>query len=208
MSRWVAKGLQWWLQQQVSAVDALTVEVEATNPELWAGRVARLAIQAEGAVYRGLVLSRVALETEAVGIQWDFWRRGEDPFPETITVAIALELTQADLRTSLTSPLLGAALQEPLSQLAGRPVSLTALTALEMAAAGITWQWGGEAPLVLTTHLACPDPGSLTLTCVTSQRQVGLLLGTDIVLDSLTLTQGCLKGEGRLLIRPARATAG
>ncbi|MBF2098981.1 MAG: LmeA family phospholipid-binding protein [Gloeomargaritaceae cyanobacterium C42_A2020_066] len=208
MSRWLAKGLQWWLRQQVSGVDALTVEVEATNSELWAGRVGRLAVQAEGAIYQGLVLSRVALEAKAVGIQWDFWRRGEDPFTEMITVAIVLELTQEDLRTSLISPLLDVALQEPLSQLAGRPVSLTALTALEMAAAGITWQWGGEAPLILTTLLACPDPGSLTLTCVTSQRQVGLPLGTDIVLDSLTLTQGCLKGEGRLLIRPAGATAG
>lgn len=206
MSRWVAKGLQWWLQQQVSTVDALTVEVDATNPDLWAGQVARLAVHAEGAVYQGLVLSRVALEAKAVGIQWDFWRRGEDPFPETITVAIALELTQADLRTSLTSPLLGAALQEPLSQLAGRPVQLPDITGLEIGAAGITWRW--EPPLALTTDLTCPEPGTLTLTCLTSQRQVTLVLGTDILLDSLTLTPGCLQGEGRLLIRPGTAAAG
>jgi hypothetical protein len=118
ISKILAPAIRLWLRSQADSIHALELEIEAGDREILAGRVARVSVAAERAVYRGLHLSQVVLAAEMIQINLGEVFKGK-PLKLLAIVPVAGEvlLHQSDLQVSCQSALMQTAVAELLQRL-------------------------------------------------------------------------------------------
>ncbi|MCC5637911.1 DUF2993 domain-containing protein [Nostoc sp. CHAB 5844] len=107
-----------WLRTQVSRVSQLEVDIKASDRQLLWGRIPWVSISASDAVYQGLHITRIQLVAENIQVNIGAVLKGQ-PLRLLATVPVVGELIveEKDLNSSLSSELLGTALNEVLVKL-------------------------------------------------------------------------------------------
>ncbi len=114
ISRVLSPALRLWLRSQLEQVEQLTLTIDAGDRQLLKGEIQQVMVAAESAIYQGLCLTQVRLTAEQIRTNLGQMLRGkplrlEHPFP----VVGEVQISEADLNTSLQAPLLA----NPIKQL-------------------------------------------------------------------------------------------
>jgi len=114
----LTQAVKLWLRTQVSRVSQLEVDIKASDRQLLSGRIPWVSISASDAVYQGLHITRIQLVAENIQINIGAVLKGQ-PLRLLATVPVVGELIveEKDLNSSLSSELLGTALNEVLVKL-------------------------------------------------------------------------------------------
>jgi LmeA-like phospholipid-binding len=112
-----------WLRTQVSEVASLDVQIAAKDRQVLSGTIPNVAIVATQAVYRGISLQKINLLADQITVNLSQVMRGK-PLRLLQPIAIEIEATisNADLLSSLTAPLLSEAVQQLIAQATALPV--------------------------------------------------------------------------------------
>jgi hypothetical protein len=109
----LSPAVQLLLRSQVSQVKELSVEISGSDRQILGGTVPQVAIAAQGAVYQGLHLTDISLVGTGIRINLGQVIKGKPlRLLEPIPVVGFARLKEADLNTSLSSPLLAKALSD------------------------------------------------------------------------------------------------
>jgi hypothetical protein len=113
ISRVLTPAIRLWLRSQLDQVEDLQFKVDSGDRQLLSGVVRHITLSAHKAVYQGIHLSQIQLMAEHIRTNLGQVLRGQpfqllQPFPVTGRVI----LTEADLNTSLSAPLLSEAVTE------------------------------------------------------------------------------------------------
>lgn len=141
----LSPAVRLWLRSQLDQVEDLHLVIEAGDRQILSGAIRRVSIQARRAVYQGLHFSQVELAGEQIRTNLRQVVRGKalrllEAFPVNGTI----QLSEADLNTSLQSPLLAQAVTDFLSAL-------------------LKSDFADEATIVLTQPHASLATGQITL---------------------------------------------
>lgn len=224
----LASALKIWLKSQVEKVEALQIEVAGSDFQLLQGTLPKVAIASRRAVYQGIHLSQIRLESHQIRLSVGQILKG---YPirllEPVPVWIEAVIAESDWQASLAAPLLSTALTETfLALLDHNTASLpTALASLHPAQ--ICWRYltltDGE--LALSGRLNLSDPLAFTLragVASTHRRYLHLQplyleippgnpleleafpfdLGSEIEIKVLRLSSSKLAVSGKLMIVP------
>ncbi|MEB3293215.1 MAG: DUF2993 domain-containing protein [Synechococcales bacterium] len=112
ISKILAPAIRFWLKSQVEQIEQLQLDIEAGDRQFLSGRIPKVTLAAQGALYQGIHLSQAQLVGENIHVNLGQVLRGKplqllEPFP----IALNLFLTEADLNLSLQAPLLATALK-------------------------------------------------------------------------------------------------
>ncbi|MEM9923321.1 MAG: DUF2993 domain-containing protein [Cyanobacteria bacterium P01_D01_bin.50] len=114
----LAGAIKLWLRTQVSNIEQLQIDIQATASQIFSGRIPSVSIVAKSAVYQGLHLSFVNLVAKNIRINIGSILKGEQlKLLETVPVFGELSQQEADLSASLSSTLLSTALNDILVKL-------------------------------------------------------------------------------------------
>jgi LmeA-like phospholipid-binding len=238
----LSAAVQLWLRSQVEAVETLHCQITGDDRQVLSGYIPQVFISAQNAVYQGLYLTQVELTGWNIQVNLRQVLRGKPlRLAEVVPVEGEVVMTQADLNTSLTAPLLADAVTEFLSRLVRSLPSAHDLAAEDLGADDVTPQlyrpqvrltdqhltliaelsFNSDSPTIaIRTGLKLVDGQTLQLDrpCWLSHPQAkrGLPLtdlqgfqidlGTDVHLQSLSLEDGQLRGQGRINITPLNIT--
>jgi hypothetical protein len=109
----LSPAVRFWLRSQLEQVEDLQLAIEAGDRQILSGCIHRVSVSAEKAIYRGLHLSQVALVGEQIRTNLKQVLRGQPlRLLEAFPIAGEVLLNQADLNSSLRSPLLGNAVTD------------------------------------------------------------------------------------------------
>jgi hypothetical protein len=109
-----------WLRSQVSHVAELHVNIAGGSRQILGGTIPRVAVVAREAIYQGLALGTVDLIAENIRINLPQVIKGQSlRLLEPIAVTAAVKFSEADLQTSLASPLLSQAITDLITQILG-----------------------------------------------------------------------------------------
>jgi hypothetical protein len=113
-----------WLRTQVSEVASLDVQIAAKDRQVLSGTIPNVAILATQTVYRGISLQKIKLWASQIEVNLNQVMRGK-PLRLLQPIAIEIEATiaNADLLSSLTAPLLSAAVHQLIVQVTALPVA-------------------------------------------------------------------------------------
>jgi LmeA-like phospholipid-binding len=112
------------LRTQVSEVESLDIQIAAGDRQILSGTIPSVTILATKTVYRGVSLQKIKLLADQIEINLGQVIRGKPlRLLQPITVELAATITEADLLSSLTAPLLANAVNELISQAIGLPMS-------------------------------------------------------------------------------------
>lgn len=118
ISKMLSPAVRLWLRSQVEQVSNLEVKISGSDRSLLAGQIECISISATRAVYQGLHLSQLTLVGQNICVNLGQVLRGKPlRLLEPVFVTGELLLDEADLNTSLRSPLLTDALTELLTTL-------------------------------------------------------------------------------------------
>lgn len=107
-----------WLRSQVSHVDDLHVEIAGGSRQILGGTIPQVAVAAKGAIYQGLALGSIDLIAENIRINLPQVIKGQAlRLLEPIAVTAKVKFSEADLQTSLASPLLSQAITDLITQI-------------------------------------------------------------------------------------------
>ncbi|MEO1373768.1 MAG: DUF2993 domain-containing protein [Cyanobacteria bacterium J06635_10] len=114
----LAGAIKFWLRTQVSNIEQLQIDIQATASQIFSGRIPSVSIVAKSAVYQGLHLSFVDLVAKNIHINIGSILKGEQLILlETVPVFGELSQQEDDLSASLSSTLLSTALNDVLVKL-------------------------------------------------------------------------------------------
>ncbi|MEA5572803.1 DUF2993 domain-containing protein [Calothrix sp. UHCC 0171] len=118
VTRVLKAALQLFLRSQVSAIQDLEIDIQASDRQLLTGTIPKISIFANRAVYQGLHLTSIQLTAENIRVNISSVLKGQPlRLLEIIPVTGKLILEESDLNASLTSALLSAALKDALVKL-------------------------------------------------------------------------------------------
>ena len=112
IGRVLPAAVKLWLRSQLESIEQLDIQLKGRDRQIVSGRLPKVAVSAESAVYQGIHLSRATLSAEDIRINIGQVIRGKPlrllkAFPVLGEVSLAAE----DLNTSLGSDLLADGLQ-------------------------------------------------------------------------------------------------
>lgn len=111
-------AIKLWLRTQVSNIEQLQVDIQATASEIFSGCIPSISIAAKSAVYQGLHLSFINLIAKNIRINISSVLKGEQlRLLEKVPVYGELSQIEEDLSASLSSTLLSTALNDILLKL-------------------------------------------------------------------------------------------
>lgn len=182
ISRILTPALGFWLHSQLETVENLDFQISGSDRQMVKGLISRITLQATGAVYQGLHFRGVSLVAQSLRVNLGQMLRGK-AFRLLQPVATSLEvtLTAEDLRRSLSSSLLGQALQDLFYQVLGGQSSHRSPWGLE----DHNLQWTAIAlemdRLILEAQVNTPGEGVIPITFQTQLRSDGRFLSLDSV---------------------------
>jgi hypothetical protein len=120
ISNVLTPALKLWVRSQLDSIQALEIEVQASNGQLLKGQVPQVLVEASQAIYRGIHLTQATLRAEGIRTNLSQVLRGK---PLQLLAAFPINgqvrLDAAALNASLASPLLGNAVIQFLLDLLG-----------------------------------------------------------------------------------------
>jgi len=196
-SRPLAALLRWWLQRQVTQVQALQVSLQDASQVWLSGCLPYIQVSAQNIIYQNIHLHQVALRAENIRFHLPFLQKKGQPFLEPITVQIQATITEENLNASLPY------IQETLSSYLREFYSeIGNIQAVNIDPDGISWLLTSQTQLLTQVHLVTPKELMLR----SDDKQIIVDLGTDVQIQELKLQPGSIHLSGDLLIRPAAPT--
>lgn len=114
----LAGAIKFWLRTQVSNIEQLQIDIQATGGQIISGCIPSVSVVAKSAVYQGLHLSFVDLVAKNIRINIGSILKGEQlRLLEKVPVFAELTQLEVDLSASLSSTLLSTALNDVLLKL-------------------------------------------------------------------------------------------
>jgi hypothetical protein len=224
VTRLLKGALKLFLRSQVSDIQDLEIDIQASDRQILSGTIPKLSVFANRAVYQGLHLTSVQLTAENIHVNISSVLKGKPlQLLEVIPVDGKLILEESDLNASLTSALLSTALKDALVKLIPE-VSANSKT--------IIWEKiilsnnqlilfanqhhkaerTLQTPLKIGIGLELLSSNKLKLTLVDhphsqsisseSEKEHHFDLGCDVKIEDLTTTPGKLTCCGRININP------
>jgi hypothetical protein len=109
----VAGAVQLWMRSKLQHHDHLDLQIQASNRQLLTGHIPQVDVVGQGLVYKGLHVRQIQIQGSKIKMNLGQVIRGKSfQLKQPLMVAANLELHQADLIASATSPLLVGALQD------------------------------------------------------------------------------------------------
>jgi hypothetical protein len=221
-SRMIAKVLspavRLWLRSQVQQVAHLDVQISGGDRQILSGYIPQVSISAQNAVYQGLYLTRLEIAGKNIKTNLGGVLRGQPlRLLEPIPVFGEVCLNESDLNTSLKSPLLAEALTTLLkSFLPENSITHEAVHWEQVNIGCDRLTINGiiasdcQMPLMLNTRLELIDGQTLALKELQIQFDTELFdidyfqidLGSEVAIETLTLTSGQLLCCGRINVLP------
>jgi hypothetical protein len=226
----LAPACRVWLRSQVSHVDDLHVEIAGGSRQILGGTIPRVAVGAKGAIYQGLALGTIDLVAENIRINLPQVIKGQAlRLLEPIAVTAEVIFSEADLQTSLASPLLSQAITDLITQILAADPQHSQWRAdwqqLEIAPGtlylnGRLTTAGQTVPIAISMGLSIADGHILTLdpldiNCAIADAAGNLQplpgsdltrtqidLGNDVQIDRLELLAGEASCHGRIQVNP------
>ncbi|MGF1460074.1 MAG: DUF2993 domain-containing protein [Leptolyngbyaceae cyanobacterium] len=119
ISRVLPPAIRFWLSTQLDQVEELDFQIRARDRQVLSGHIPEIALSAQKAVYEGIHLSCAAVTASGIRINLgQVIRRQPLRLLTSFPVSGRVILSEADLNTSLQSPLLGEGLYDFLQLLA------------------------------------------------------------------------------------------
>ncbi len=115
-------ALQFWLRSQAEQVETLHLDIQGGDRQIMSGYIPQVAIAATSVIYQGLHLSELAVQGRNIRINLGQVVRGKPlKLLEIVPVEAQLQVSEADLNTSLATPLLADAIRDVLTTLGRSP---------------------------------------------------------------------------------------
>jgi hypothetical protein len=109
----LSPAVRLWLRSQVEKVDQLELQIDGGDRQLLTGHIPQVSISAEGVIYQGLHLSRIALTGSGIRVNLGQVIKGKPlRLLEVVPVWGELLMREAALNASLQAPLLSNAVTE------------------------------------------------------------------------------------------------
>lgn len=106
-------ALKLWLKSQLDHVDDLKIKISATDNQLLRGKINQVFLDTNSAIYQGIYVRKVLIETENIAINIGEIVRGKAlKLLQPIFVNGELKTTEQDLNNSLNSDLLSQGLTD------------------------------------------------------------------------------------------------
>ncbi len=119
ISRLLPPAVRLWLVSQVEHVEDLVFKLEGRDRQILSGYIPQVEVSARRAIYQGIHVSQIAVQAQEIRVNLGQILRGKQlRLLAAFEVNGDLSLTEADLNTSLNSPLLEEGLYNFLTQLA------------------------------------------------------------------------------------------
>ncbi|WAS05569.1 DUF2993 domain-containing protein [Gloeomargaritales cyanobacterium VI4D9] len=196
-SRPLATLLRWWLQRQVTQVQALEVSLQDASQVWLSGCLPYIQVSAQNIIYQKMHLQEVALTAQAIRFHLPFLQKKGQPFVEPITVKIQATITEQNVNASLPY------IQETLSSYLREFYSeITQIQAIKIYPDEIRWLLDDQTQLLTQINLVTPNE----LMLHSDDKQIIVYLGTDVQIQELKLQPGSIHLSGDLIIRPAAPT--
>ncbi|MGH2414737.1 MAG: LmeA family phospholipid-binding protein, partial [Microcystaceae cyanobacterium] len=224
----LSPALRLWLRSQVEQVEELHLKIMGRDRQILSGYIPGVLLSSRQAVYQGLHLGEVQLKGERIRINLGQVLKGKPlRLLEPVQVSGEVRLEEADLKASLSSPLLSQALIDLLAtlleanglsnpshilenyQVNWQEVSLDAEQLTLMGT--LTDREGKTTPVRIRAGLALVNGQILQLNplqidalpewSTVNLKEFQIDLGPDVELEQLSLASGILACGGRLLVR-------
>lgn len=214
-------ALKLWLRSQVSQIQELELEIQASDRQILSGCVPSVSIFASNAVYQGIHLTKIQLVAENIRINIGSVLKGKPlKLLETVPVVGELMLEEKDLNASLSSGLLSTALNDVLVKLVPEHSQNSKSTSWQkitldnnqLVLSGTLTAESNPTSLEMGLGLELLTGQQLQLSQILiKQNQRALLenhhghsidLGSDVDIQELTLIPGKLQCRGRINVNP------
>jgi hypothetical protein len=228
ISKLLSPAVQLWLRSQVDHVETLQMKIQGSDHQILGGYIPGILLNTKGAVYQGLHLGQADITGENIRINIGQVIKGKPlQLLEAIQILGEVQLTEDNLQASLPSSLLGDAFRELLIALLeyqGISNPQQILDNYEITWQGITLEEStftlqglvtkneNSTPIIIQGKLELISSQTLRLIPLKieglsefnghSLDEVELDLGSDVVIDTLSLENNQLSCRAQLLIRP------
>lgn len=224
IAKLLSGAVKLYLRSQVEAVEALQVKILGKSKQILQGYIPQVLLSCDRAVYQGLHLSQVQLNGRDIAVNLpEVIKRQPLKLLEAVFVEIQLRLDAYDLQASLDSTLL----QSGLSDLWQMILTSQSNYSPELIKLKVEWQTiaiannqlnftgiyqdasGEIKTIALSTGIDLANAHTLCLSAlnITSnlsshnlKRQLEIDLGTDIVLQELTIESEQILCQGKIKI--------
>ena len=219
----LSQAIVFWLRSQVDSIEALEVNINASNRSLLQGKITQVTLKATHGIYQGLHLSQIDLRTSDVQTNLRQILKGQPlKLLHPVLVDLHVCLNQTDLNCSVISILLQNALQDTLVPWLKSHPRLKSIEGLKPQSIILT-----DTDLILEGTLTCPEsishfqlrtqlerssPQALelmnALLIVQPQTQAIVLekltldLGSEVRIDKISLASERLVLAGQIQINP------
>jgi hypothetical protein len=214
-------AIKLWLRTQLTQVSQIEVEIGSSDRQLLSGCIPSLSIFATNAVYQGIHVTRINLCAKNIQINVGAILKGKPlRLLEVVPVVAELIVEEQDLNNSLSSELLGTALNDVLIKLLpekyqkSKPVSWQEITLdnQRLIISGV-FSDGSESTLVeISVGLELLNGQELQLSQIqikynqevveTVNSEYRLDLGSDVDIKEITVKSGQLICHGRINVNP------
>ena len=225
----ITPALKLWLYSQVEQADDLKVKITGSDRQILRGYIPRVSLSTSYAVYQSLHLGEVRLTGDNIRVNLPQVLKGKPlQLLEPITVSAHILLTEAQLQASLSSPLLSVALKDFLAMLLKSNLD----EPKDSTVSDLTTSWDSVTigtdeltlsgslmhknqcvtPVITRVGLKLSNGNQLSLTPLhvvgipeVTEKELDVFnldLGSDVEINSLSLTSGKLLIEGKIMVRP------
>ncbi|MEM9542265.1 MAG: DUF2993 domain-containing protein [Cyanobacteria bacterium P01_E01_bin.42] len=231
ISKLLSPALGFWLRSQTDRLDRLELDIVGKNRQILTGYVPKVSLAFEGAVYQALHFRQGWAIGENIRINLGQVIQGKPlQILEPITVTGAILLEEADLKTSLNSPLLATALKDflvgwadipengdrdeeqnrwedwdinwhDLEILAGEIALAGTLTAPDRATTSLSLRSGLE--IVEGSQLRLSPLAIENAFFASTPTEFSFDLGSDVNLETLSLSERKLSIKGEIVVQPS-----
>jgi LmeA-like phospholipid-binding len=230
ISKILSPAIRLWLKSQTDHLDHLTLDIQATDRSILSGKIPKITLSTDRAVYQGIHLSNLQLLATNIHINLPQILRGKPlQLLAPIPLDLNLQVTESDLNASLNAPLLKPAITDFLQILLQTTQDGPTQDGLQVQNLACRLDtdtltlWGellGEnnipSPIALRAQLHLTTPNTLTLTdptwlphanakrgmTITELQGYCFDLGPDTHFTELKLTPSHITTTGTLTVLP------
>jgi hypothetical protein len=113
ISKILVPAIRLWLKTQTDHLDTLTLEIQASDRSVLSGKIPKINLTAQAAIYQGIHLSALNLIGSNIHLNLSQILRGKPlHLLAPIPLDLNIQLTEADLNASLNAPLLQPAITQ------------------------------------------------------------------------------------------------
>jgi hypothetical protein len=224
----LTKAILFWLRTQTEAVEELELEISGGDRKLLSGNIPQVSLSCSRAIYEGIHLRHIDLTAKNIRINIGQILKGKPlRLLEPVPIAGNLVITSEDLQKSIASSLLNMAFGDFLEAIwekGDRPAAtcpnrypidwqeIQLLSDKFLLRGSIESNEGQIYPIVLRSGLELTDSHTLCLSPLQVEiappadnltiRDLSVDLGESVLIEQLSLTEGCLTCTGGLQIMP------